>query len=184
MSRQSEAELLQPPVADEVSVTPLDGAVSGSDRVHHNPRKKLIRRRLQDRSQRLRHTVQAAFVMLNIGLGIQFCLWTRYYETAGRTLYVNRPAGVEGWLPIAGMMNTKYLLETHSSPQIHPAAMFLFLAVSDRHTLRAVMENRPEIFRQELPTSQMARPSAARIEVCSAGIFRVCDWNHVGGCVG
>ena len=65
---------------------------------------------------------------LNIGLGIQFCLWTRYYETDGRTLYVNRPAGVEGWLPIAGMMNTKYLLETHSIPQIHPAAMFLFLA--------------------------------------------------------
>jgi hypothetical protein len=27
--------------------------------------------------------------------------------------------GVEGWLPIAGMMNTKYLVETHSIPQIH-----------------------------------------------------------------
>ncbi len=91
-------------------------------------RKKLIRRKLQDRSRWFRHSLQAAFVMLNIELGIQFCLWTRYYDSAGKTLYVNRPAGVEGWLPIAGMMNTKYLLETHSIPRIHPAAMFLFLA--------------------------------------------------------
>lgn len=67
-------------------------------------------------------------MMLNLWLGIQFILWTRYYESAGRTLYVSRPTGVEGWLPIAGMMNTKYLLAMHRVPRIHPAAMFLFLA--------------------------------------------------------
>jgi polyferredoxin len=128
MSAQSEAELPQPLEADDVSVTLPNGPNPGPDGLQRGPRKKLIRRRLQDRSQWFRHGVQAAFVMLNVGLGIQFCLWTRYYETAGRTLYVNRPAGVEGWLPIAGMMNTKYLLETRSIPKIHPAAMFLFLA--------------------------------------------------------
>ena len=124
MSAQSEAELLPPLQAVAIP----NGAASDSTPPTIKLHKKLIRRELQDRSQWFRHGVQAAFVMLNIGLGIQFCLWTRYYETAGRTLYVNRPAGVEGWLPIAGMMNTKYLLETHSIPQIHPAAMFLFLA--------------------------------------------------------
>jgi polyferredoxin len=128
MSAQSDSELLQPlEPGDLADSTPTNGIQSLGQPGHRHQRK-LIRRQLQDRSQWFRHSIQAAFVTLNIGLGIQFCLWTRYYETAGRTLYVNRPAGVEGWLPIAGMMNTKYLLETHSIPQIHPAAMFLFLA--------------------------------------------------------
>jgi polyferredoxin len=34
---------------------------------------------------------------------------------------------VEGWLPIAGLMNSKYFLLTGRVPAIHPAAMFLFL---------------------------------------------------------
>ncbi|HTU52141.1 MAG TPA: 4Fe-4S binding protein [Acidobacteriaceae bacterium] len=124
MSQQSEAELQQP--VGESGMP--NGVFIGSAPSIAKSRKKLIRRTLKDRSQGFRHSVQVVFVMLNIGLGFQFCVWTRYYETAGKTLYMNRPAGVEGWLPIAGMMNTKYLLETHSIPQIHPAAMFLFLA--------------------------------------------------------
>jgi polyferredoxin len=124
MSTQSEAELLP---SLETS-TSANGTAAASAPSLPKVRKKLIRRTLEDRSQWYRHCVQAAFVMLNIGLGIQFCLWTRYYDTAGKTLYVNRPAGVEGWLPIAGMMNMKYLLETGDIPKIHPAAMFLFLA--------------------------------------------------------
>jgi len=35
---------------------------------------------------------------------------------------------VEGWLPIAGLMNTKYFLLTGHVPSIHPAAMILFMA--------------------------------------------------------
>jgi polyferredoxin len=39
-----------------------------------------------------------------------------------------RPAGVEGWLPIAGMMNFKYWLVSGHVPEMHPAAMFLLIA--------------------------------------------------------
>ncbi|HEY5214060.1 MAG TPA: 4Fe-4S binding protein [Acidobacteriaceae bacterium] len=39
-----------------------------------------------------------------------------------------RPAGAEGWLPIAGLMNTKYFLHTGRAPAIQPAAMVLFIA--------------------------------------------------------
>jgi hypothetical protein len=49
------------------------------------------------------------------------------FRTRERGLYVARPAGVEGWLPIAGLMNSKYFLLTGQVPAIHPAAMFLFL---------------------------------------------------------
>ncbi len=96
-------------------------------------KKPFVRRHLIDRSQRLRHTLQIAFVALNAWLGVQFYLWVRYFETNGRSAYVSRPAGVEGWLPIAGIMNLKYFLVTHHVSPIHPAAMVLlvvFLASS------------------------------------------------------
>ncbi len=91
-------------------------------------RKPFNRRHLQDRSQRLRHIVQIVFVALNAWLGVQFYLWVRYFDTNGRSPYVSRPAGVEGWLPIAGLMNLKYFLVTHHLSAIHPAAMFLLVA--------------------------------------------------------
>lgn len=128
MHPQFEAEPLPRPAPGDPSHSFLAGNPKEPTPPARRVIKKLIRRNFQDRSQWFRHSVQAAFVLLNLCLGIQFCLWTRYYETAGRTLYVNRPAGIEGWLPIAGMMNTKYLLVAHRVPQIHPAAMFLFLA--------------------------------------------------------
>jgi polyferredoxin len=128
MSPHSTVEPVSIQNVGDAATPPSDTATRSPASSHRGHPKKLIRRSLQDRSQWFRHAVQTAFVMLNMGLGVQFWLWTRYYETAGKTPYVNRPAGVEGWLPIAGMMNTKYLVETHSIPQIHPAAMFLFLA--------------------------------------------------------
>jgi polyferredoxin len=86
-----------------------------------------IRRHLLDHSQRVRHTVQIAFLALNAWLGLEFMLWVRYYETNGLSRYVSRPAGVEGWLPIAGLMNLKYFAVTHHISAIHPAAMFLLV---------------------------------------------------------
>ena len=90
--------------------------------------KNLNRRFTPDRSQRIRRVVQWLFVALNGWLGVQFFLWVRYFERGGEGLYVPRPAGAEGWLPIAGLMNFKYFLLTGRVPSIHPAAMFLFMA--------------------------------------------------------
>lgn len=91
-------------------------------------KKPLVRRFAADRSQRIRHAVQLAFVLLNGWLGIQFYLWVRYFERGGAGWAVPRPAGAEGWLPIAGLMNLKYFLSTGHVPTVHPAAMFLFAA--------------------------------------------------------
>jgi polyferredoxin len=91
-------------------------------------KKKFVRRSTPDRSQRIRGVAQWLFVALNGWLGIQFLLWVRYCERGGMGLNVSRPAGAEGWLPIAGLMNTKYLLLTGDVPAIHPAAMVLFIA--------------------------------------------------------
>jgi polyferredoxin len=86
-----------------------------------------------DSSQYWRRLVQVLFLLLNIWIGLQFWLFVRYFELGGSAIHVSRPPGVEGWLPIAGLMNLKYFLTTGRVPSIHPAAMFLliaFLAVS------------------------------------------------------
>ena len=91
-------------------------------------KKKLVRRSSPDSSQRISRIVQWLFVALNGWLGIQFLLWVRFCESGGTGLSLPRPAGAEGWLPIAGLMNTKYFLLTGRVPAIHPAAMVLFIA--------------------------------------------------------
>ncbi len=81
-----------------------------------------------DPSQLWRRIVQALFLILNVWIGVQFILFVRYFESGGQTLRVSRPPGVEGWLPIAGLMNLKYFLATGQIPSVHPAAMFLLAA--------------------------------------------------------
>src|SRR5215469_12023771 len=93
-----------------------------------SPRKKLVRRVGPDRSQALRHSFQFAFLLVNLYLGVTFYFWVRQFETDRFRTSLTRPAGVEGWLPIAGMMNFKYWLVTGRVPAMHPAAMFLLIA--------------------------------------------------------
>jgi polyferredoxin len=89
-------------------------------------KKPFIRRAGLDRSQQVRRAVQFAFLALNLWISIQFILWVRYYQCQGTTAYFARPAGVDGWLPIAGLMNLRYFLLTRQIPFVHPAAMILF----------------------------------------------------------
>ncbi len=90
------------------------------------PKKKLLRRSARDYSQVLRRGYQLAFLLMNVWIGGIFYIWVRHFET-GTSNAVSRPAGVEGYLPIAGMMNFKYWLLTGHVPAVHPAAMFLLI---------------------------------------------------------
>jgi polyferredoxin len=91
-------------------------------------KKQRVRWRPRDHSQQLRNSFQIVFLLLNVWLGGQFYLWVRHFEVADPSFSIGRPAGVEGWLPIAGLMNLKYWFSTGHIPAIHPAAMFLLLA--------------------------------------------------------
>jgi polyferredoxin len=71
---------------------------------------------------------QLVFLILNSWIGVQFYLFVRYYESGGKTVFASRPPGVEGWLPIASLMNLKVWLLTGQLPSLHPAGMFLLLA--------------------------------------------------------
>jgi polyferredoxin len=128
------ASQLHHEIQGSASPASLRDVVSSGFGAHaRSPKRKLIRRTDRDYSQALRRGYQFVFLLVNVWLGSQFYLWVRHYETAGQSAYVPRPAGVEGWLPIAGMMNLKYLLVTGRVPELHPAAMFLlitFLAIA------------------------------------------------------
>jgi polyferredoxin len=92
------------------------------------PKKKLVRRTERDYSQLLRRSFQFVFLAWNVYLGGIFYLWVRHFETGSSGQTIARPAGVDGWLPIAGMMNLKYWVVTGHVPAVHPAAMFLLIA--------------------------------------------------------
>lgn len=87
-----------------------------------------VRRTDYDRSQQIRRAVQLTFLALNLWIGTQFYFFVRQFEPGGTVSGISRPAGIEGWLPIAGMMNLKYFLSSGVVPVMHPAAMFLFAA--------------------------------------------------------
>jgi polyferredoxin len=81
----------------------------------------------------VRWSIQTLFLILTIWIGVEFILFVRYCESGGTTALVERPPGVEGWLPIGALMNLKYFVMTGQIAPIHPAAMFLlvaFLAIS------------------------------------------------------
>jgi polyferredoxin len=91
-------------------------------------KKPLVRRVARDHSQRIRQAVQLAFFLLNVWIGVQFYLFVRYYETDGAAYPASHPAGIDGWLPIASLMNLKYLVVTGEVPRLHAAGMFLLIA--------------------------------------------------------
>ncbi|GAB4253300.1 MAG: 4Fe-4S binding protein [Acidobacteriota bacterium] len=82
-------------------------------------------RRKPEPWQNWRSGVQLFFLLLNVWIGVQFFLWVRYWEAGGQAWWVPRPPGVEGWLPIASLMNLKRFLLTGEMPDIHPAGVWL-----------------------------------------------------------
>ncbi|MBK6766468.1 MAG: 4Fe-4S binding protein [bacterium] len=80
-----------------------------------------------------RHVVQISFALLNVVLGIQFWFFVRALEDGGTGPLPPRPAGVEGWLPISGLMGVIDWFARGDLNLIHPASAILtlcFIAVA------------------------------------------------------
>lgn len=110
------------------SATPVTFHRTTPGTTEARPVRKAFTRRRGNRSQLVRRSFQGTFLLLNLWIGVQFYYFVRFHETAGASLQVSRPAGVEGWLPIAALMNLKYFALTGLVPEIHPAGMFILLA--------------------------------------------------------
>ena len=83
--------------------------------------------RKAERKYRIRVLVQAAFALTCGVLGVQFARWVGAAQ-AGDLPLPARPAGVEAFLPISGLMGALDWLYRGSLNVIHPAATVLVLA--------------------------------------------------------
>ena len=79
--------------------------------------------------QRLRLLFQTSFALLCIWIGTDFFLFVRYFESGGTVAFHQRPAGVDGFLPISSLMNLVYFFKTGIIHEIHPAGFFIFVAI-------------------------------------------------------
>jgi polyferredoxin len=85
--------------------------------------------RLKDDTQFLRSTVQAAFALLCIWIGVEFYFFMQWGMSNGQEPFVSRPPGVEGFLPLSALISLKYWLQTGIINNIHPASVFILLAI-------------------------------------------------------
>jgi polyferredoxin len=105
------------------------------DRKHSNPSRSAspagiaARKREGRNTQRLRFGVQVAFALLCIWIGVEFHFFVGYLESGGSTTFVERPPGVEGFLPISSLMSLYFFALTGTIHSFHPAGMVILVAI-------------------------------------------------------
>lgn len=79
--------------------------------------------------QSLRFYAQLFSLAVNVWIGIEFFLWVKYIQSGGTGVAIERPPGVEGWLPISSLVSLRYWWHTGIINDIHPAGLFIFLVI-------------------------------------------------------
>lgn len=93
-------------------------------KTHHRRKAGLL-----PRIQPWRLTIQLLFALLCVWIGVEFHFFVKYLESGGAAGYVERPPGVEGFLPISSLMSLYYLVLSGSLHSFHPAGLFILLAI-------------------------------------------------------
>jgi polyferredoxin len=79
--------------------------------------------------QPLRILIQFCFLGFMLWLGVRFYQFVQYFRSGGATSFAPRPDGIEGFLPISGLLGTASWLKGNGINAIHPAAVVIFLVV-------------------------------------------------------
>jgi len=80
-------------------------------------------------TRRLRLWAQLLSLFISLWIGLEFYRFVRYIETGAISLPApTRPPGVEGYLPISGLIALRDWMTTGVVNTIHPAAMIILLA--------------------------------------------------------
>jgi ferredoxin len=88
-----------------------------------------LKARLKYDSQFQRSLVQSAFLLVCIWIGIEFHFFVKWGMSRGAVPFIERPPGVEGFLPISALISLKYWIETGIINAVHPSALVIFLAI-------------------------------------------------------
>lgn len=94
-----------------------------------NPFKYFILK-LKNDSQFLRQVVQFLFLALIFWIGVEFHLFVKWGLSNEKSIFVERPPGVESFLPISALISLKYWIETGIVNTIHPSGLFIFIAIA------------------------------------------------------
>jgi polyferredoxin len=73
-----------------------------------------------------RKTVQLLFLFFMLFVGVRFYQFYMHFATYGAEPFVERPASVEGFLPISALVALKVWVTTGEFDRIHPAGLVLF----------------------------------------------------------
>ncbi len=101
-------------------------------RIDYGAEPNLFRRlllRLKHDTQFLRSTVQMAFILLCVWIGVEFYLFVEWGRSGGAAEFHPRPPGVEGFLPISALMSLSYWVRTGFLNGVHPSGVFIFVAI-------------------------------------------------------
>lgn len=79
--------------------------------------------------QPLRIFTQFCFLGFMLWLGFRFYQFVTYVRLSGTSAFVLRPEGVEGFLPISGLLGTASWIRGSGINSIHPAAVVIFLTI-------------------------------------------------------
>jgi polyferredoxin len=90
--------------------------------------KPVIQRKPREREAPWRVIVQSGFALLNLYLGFRFYQFVHAAQTTTAGSLPHRPPGVEGWLPISGLMGFIDWITRGTLNSIHPAATIILLA--------------------------------------------------------
>jgi polyferredoxin len=88
-----------------------------------------LKARLKYDSQFQRSMVQAAFLLVCVWIGIEFHYFVKWGMSRGAGTFIERPPGVEGFLPISALISLKYWIETGIINTVHPSGLIIFTAI-------------------------------------------------------
>jgi polyferredoxin len=75
-----------------------------------------------------RYAVQLAFLLITLFIGYRFHQFVLHFEETGHP-FVERPASVDAFLPIGGLMAFKCFLLTGAVDPVHPSGFIMFAAI-------------------------------------------------------
>jgi polyferredoxin len=79
--------------------------------------------------QPLRIMVQFCFLGFMLWMGLRFYQFVHFVRSGGASSFAARPDGIEGFLPISGLLGTASWLKGGGINSIHPAAVVIFVTV-------------------------------------------------------
>ena len=79
--------------------------------------------------QPLRILIQFCFLGFMLWLGLRFYRFVEYVRSGGVTPFVPRPEGIEGFLPISGLLGVSAWIKGLGINPVHPAALVIFVTV-------------------------------------------------------